>query len=51
MEKILGASRLLVGRQWEPILGYISKTDGKKVFGCNELTSFFGINRKKECIY
>ena len=33
--------RLWVGRRWEPILGYISKFDGKEVSGSNELRGLF----------
>ena len=36
------APRLWAGRRWEPILGYISKCDGKKVLGCNGLRTDLG---------
>ena len=39
-KNFLWAPRLWVGRRWEPILGYISKFDGKKVSGSNGLRQF-----------
>ena len=43
-KKIIWAPRLGVGRRWEPILGYISKIEGKQNSGSKVLTPKFNVD-------